>query len=106
MPIGEYLKKMRSEDSEDTEEESNDDKPDEEKGDHPRFFELTEDELKGFKGVQPGQDLACEVHGTLEGTKFRVMSVSPTHGAKDMDEAGMSGLVAQRVQPTLQISPS
>ena len=53
---------------------------------------------------------SLEVHGTLESDgRFRVMSVSPLGGAQSYggsEEAGMAQQVAQRVTPSIQISPS
>ena len=74
----------------------------------PRIISLTDVEKKSFEGVKPGQDLTCEVHGTMEGDHFHVMSVSPPQGGGygSEDENKMAGMVAQRVMPTIQPSPS
>jgi hypothetical protein len=73
----------------------------------PRIIALTDDEKKYFESAKPGEDLACEVHGTLESDgKLRVMSVSPTGITADKGEDDMATQVAQRVSPTIQPSPS
>lgn len=78
-----------------------------EKNQVSRIINLTDDEMKTFQGTHPGEDLACEVHGTLEDDgHFHVMSVQPLGGAKDYGEQGMAGQIAQRVTPTIQPAPS
>ena len=73
----------------------------------PRIIKLSEDEQKAFAQAKPGEDLACEVHGSLEEDgKFRVMSVSPLGGGQDYGEDDMAKQVATRVMPTIQPSPS
>jgi len=72
----------------------------------PRIISLTDDEKKAFEQAKPGDDLACEVHGTLEADgHFHVMSVSPMGGgASDGDD--MASEVAERVMPGIQKGPS
>lgn len=73
---------------------------------HSRSISLTDDEMQAFKSAQPGSDLACEVHGTLEGNgKFNVLSVSPLAGGTSYgDESDMANQVAQRVSPAVTAS--
>ena len=74
-----------------------------------RTIKLSDDEQKSFAQAQPGEDLACEVHGTLESDgHFHVMSVSPMGGGSSYgdQEKEMAGQVAQRVQPNIAPSPS
>ena len=72
-----------------------------------RIIKLSDDEQKAFASANPGEDLACEVHGSLEKDgHFHVMSVQPMGGAGSYDESKMAGQVAQLVRPETQISPS
>jgi len=78
-----------------------------EKNSTSRIIKLSDEEQKAFAGSKPGDDLACEVHGSMEADgHFHVMSVAPMAGASSYDEDEMASQVAQRVQPTAQISPS
>lgn len=77
----------------------------------PRIISLTDDEQKAFAQAKPGEDLACEVHGSLEDDgHFHVMSVVPLQGSygqeQGTDENQMAGQVAQRVMPGIVPSPS
>ena len=73
----------------------------------PRIISLTDDEQKAFAQAKPGEDLACEVHGSLESDgHFHVMSVSPLGGSSYGSENEMAGQVAQKVMPQIQPSPS
>ena len=74
----------------------------------PRTIKLTDDEQKIFAQAQPGEDLACEVHGTYETDgKLLIMSVSPMgSGSIGNEENDMAAKVAMKVQPTMQPSPS
>jgi hypothetical protein len=75
------------------------------KNETPRIIALTDEEKKGFENSNPGEDLSCEVHGTLESDgKFRVMTVSPMGGS--YNEKDMAGQVAQKVMPMTMPSPS
>jgi hypothetical protein len=79
-----------------------------EKNETPRIIALTDEEKDLFKDSHPGEDLSCEVHGTLESDgRFRVMTVSPMNGSYG-DEKSMAGQVAQKVMPSAMpmISPS
>ncbi len=110
MAASDFLKKFRNGDAEKPEKDNPEsDKPEEPQG-MSRELKLTGDEQKAFADAKPGQDLACEVHGTLEQDgRFRVMSVSPMGGGQGYggeDQAGMAQAIAQRVQPSVQISPS
>lgn len=76
-----------------------------------RVIKLTDDEQQAFADAAPGEDLACEVHGTLEADgHFHVMSVGPMGGGDDdsqrPDQSDMASEVAQRVQPNIAPSPS
>lgn len=74
-----------------------------------RTLSLTDDEAQAFQDVKPGQDVACEVHGTINGDgSFSVLTVAPLNAksAYGEDEADMASQVAQRVTPSVQISPS
>lgn len=107
MAASDFLKKFRKEDSGDTGgEKPSLGKPEESGEKMSRELKLTGDEMKAFADAQPGQDLACEVHGTLEGDgRFRVMSVSPVGGGESYggpDENGMAQAIAQRVSPGMQ----
>jgi len=79
-----------------------------EKVETPRIISLTDDEKKVFAQAKPGEDLACEVHGTMEEDgHFHVMSVGPLGGDKGAgSEQEMAGQVAQRVMPNIVPSPS
>jgi hypothetical protein len=73
----------------------------------PRIIKLSDEEMKGFENSKPGEDLACEVHGSLEEDgHFHVMTVGPMNGSYGEDENKMAGEVAQKVTPTVQLSPS
>jgi len=74
----------------------------------PRIISLTDEEKKAFENAKPGEDLACEVHGSLEDDgHFHVMSVGPMGGTPNAgSEKDLAGMVAQRVSPTIQPSPS
>lgn len=78
-----------------------------EKNETPRTLKLSEEELKSFEQAKPGEDLACEVHGSLTGKDgmFRVMSVSPLNG-QGYEDKGMMDQLAQRVTNTTMPSPS
>ncbi|HEX9504267.1 MAG TPA: hypothetical protein VF974_08205 [Patescibacteria group bacterium] len=68
----------------------------------PRIIKFTDDESKAFAQAKPGEDLACEVHGTLDGEGgFRIMSVAPLAGASAPagSEQDMAGQVMQKVMP-------
>ena len=72
-----------------------------------RIIKLSDDEQKAFAEAKPGEDLECVVHGTLEEDgHFHVMSVNPPEGQSYDDESRMAGMVAQKVTPTIQPSPS
>lgn len=87
--------------------DQNSGKPEEDESSTTRIIKLTDDEQKTFSGSKPGEDLTCEVHGSLEDDgHFHVMSVSPMNGASDYTEQGMAGQVAQRVMPNIVPSPS
>ncbi len=66
-----------------------------------RIIKLTDDEQQAFASANPGEDLACEVHGTLEKDgHFHVMSVAPMGGAESYGgENEMAGDVAKSVMP-------
>lgn len=75
----------------------------------PRIIKLTDEEAKAFANAKPGEDLACEVHGSMDGEGgFRVMSVGPMPGGNygGDDEQKMAGQVMQRVVPNVAPSPS
>ena len=75
----------------------------------PRIISLTDDEKQAFAQAKPGEDLSCEVHGTLESDgHFHVMSVSPLGGGEKYgSEEGMADQVAKRLTPSMpMISPS
>lgn len=74
----------------------------------PRVIRLTDDEQKMFAQAQPGEDVGCEVHGTLDGEGgFRIMSVAPLgDAAEGNDESAMASQVMQRVAPNIAPSPS
>lgn len=100
--IGDYLKKFRGSgysgksDKAEIPEES-DENPDQKS----RIINLTDDEKKAFEGTKPGEDLGCEVHGSLqEDGSFNVMSVSPLGGKPGYgSEEEMAGAVAGKVMP-------
>lgn len=73
-----------------------------------RIIKLTDDEQKKFAQANPGDNLACEVHGTIEKDgHFHVMSVDPMNGADSYGGEGeMAGQVAQKVMPNIVPSPS
>jgi hypothetical protein len=78
-----------------------------EKNETPRIIALTDEEKKSFESSNPGDDLECIVHGSMAGDgKFRVMSVTPSNPKGYGGESEMAGMVAQKVQPMTQISPS
>lgn len=78
-----------------------------EKNSTTRIVKLTEDEQKMFEQAKPGDDLACEVHGTYENGSLNIMSVAPMGGGGPAeDETEMAGQVAQRVMPNIVPSPS
>lgn len=112
--VGDFLKKFRSSgySGKGKEEKPGDGKDEpfsnDEPNETPRFISLTDDEKKSFAGSHPGEDLACEVHGTLEEDgHFHIMSVSPLNKQEGYgSEEEMAGQVAQRVTPTVQLSPS
>jgi hypothetical protein len=108
MPLDDILKKFRDKDySSDKKEDKGMDSG--EKNETPRIISLTDDEKQNFAQAKPGEDLACEMHGTLEDDgHFHVMSVSPMGGGESEEDGmqKMSQMVAQRVQPTMQPSPS
>jgi len=112
VPFSDYLKKFRKNDysakPDDDAKKGTGDKGEDSPDEMSREIKLTDDEMQAFKDSQPGSDLACEVHGTIESDgKFRVMSVSPLGGGESYgDENGMAQQVAKRVTPTVQISPS
>lgn len=66
-----------------------------------RIVTLNDDEQKMFEKANPGDDIACEVHGTYENGKLNIMSVSPMGGGapEEDEEKSMAGQVAQRVMP-------
>lgn len=67
-----------------------------------RIIKLTDDEQKLFEQANPGEDLACEVHGTLEKDgHFHVMSVGPLGGGDEEKE--MAGQVAEKVMPNMKM---
>lgn len=109
MGFSDYLKKFRKDDySGKSSDDKSEGKPEESGPEMSREIRLTDDESQAFKDAKPGSDLSCEVHGTLESDgRFRVMSVSPMGGAEEYgDENGMAQQIAQKVTPTVQISPS
>jgi hypothetical protein len=77
-----------------------------------RVIKLTDDEAKELQSYQdsPGAEQVCQVTGKLDGTTFRVMSVSALDAEMepDMDvspdEAGLGD--AQMVQSQTMPSPS
>ncbi len=74
-----------------------------------RIIKLSDDEQKKFAQAKPGEDLVCEVHGSLEEDgHFHVMTVDPMGGGSygGNSEQEMAGQVAQRVQPNIAPSPS
>lgn len=73
-----------------------------------RIIKLSDDEQKAFANAKPGDDLACEVHGTLEDDgHFHVMSLAPMGGGDSYgDDKEMAGQVMQRVMPGVVPSPS
>ena len=71
-----------------------------------RIIKLSDEEQKSFAQARPGEDLACEVHGTLEEDgHFHVMSVGPMGGSSSPED-DMVTQVAQKVTPTIMPSPS
>lgn len=74
-----------------------------------RIIKLSDDEQKYFADSHPGEDLACEVHGSLESDgHFHVMTVSPLNGESygEENQDDMAKQVMTRVQPNVQPSPS
>lgn len=70
-----------------------------------RIIKLSDEEQKAFAQANPGEDLACEVHGTLEEDgHFHVMSVGPMQGQGGQND--MMKQLAQRVTNTTMPSPS
>lgn|SRR5580698_1615068 len=71
-----------------------------------RIIKLSDDEQKYFQASHPGENLTCTVTGTLEKDgHFHVMTVS-AEGGEQNGEDKMASMVAQRVMPMAQISPS
>lgn len=71
-----------------------------------RIIKLSDEEQKSFQEAKSGEDLSCEVHGTLEEDgHFHVMSVSPMNGGASSEDE-MANQVAQKVTPTIMPSPS
>ena len=108
MAIGDILKKFRGGDDGDKA-PPKDKKESEAEGTTPRLIKLSDEEQKAFEGSKPGEDVAAEVHGTLDGDgMFRVMSLAPSGGMKPPEqmEQDMAGQVAQKVSPTIQPSVS
>lgn len=110
MPASDVLKNFRDKGYSPKGDDSKDEGMDSgEENSTPRIISLTDDEKQAFEQAKPGEDLACEVHGTLEQDgHFHVMSVSPMGGDKSYGgEQEMAGQVAQRVMPSMpMISPS
>jgi hypothetical protein len=107
MPVSDELKNLRKKDYLSKSDKGEDGMDSGIQNSTPRIIALTDDEKKSFESAKPGEDLACEVHGTLESDgKFRVMSVSPTGLSAEKGEDDMATQVAQRVSPTIQPSPS
>lgn len=110
MAASDYLKNFRSKGAPSVGAEKKDEGMDSgEENSTSRIIKLTDDEQKAFEKSQPGEDLSCEVHGTLESDgHFHVMSVSPLGGGPSYGgEQEMAGQVAQRVSPQMpMISPS
>lgn len=114
MPASDFLKSMRSQGykssgaSNPGGEQKDPGMPgtDEQDNSTPRAIKLTDDEQKIFASVNPGDELTCEVHGSLQKDgKFQVMSVAPMGNAPE-GENEMAGQVAQRVMPNIVPSPS
>lgn len=104
MPASDALKNLRS--SSYGADKPSDDKPEAEgeKSEMSRIIALTDDEKQAFAQAKPGEDLVCEVHGTLEDDGFHVMSVSaPNGGSYGTDEKDMAQQVAGRVMPGMQM---
>lgn len=109
MPAVDELKSFRGKDYSSKKDDKSDEGMDSgESNETPRIISLTDDEQKAFLQAKPGEDLACEVHGSLEEDgHFHVMSVAPMGGQPGYGgEKEMAGMVAQRVMPTIQPSPS
>ncbi len=107
MAFSDYLKKFRKDDYSGNpgKDKTEPGKP-EKSAEMSREIKLTDDEMQAFKDAQPGSDLACEVHGTIESDgRFRVMSVSPLGGGENYggDENGMAQAIAQKVTPGIQV---
>lgn len=79
-----------------------------------RIIKLSDEEVKGLEPyqVKPGEEVILEVSGNLEGDHFHVMTVKYANGKEGDDEPmldsekQMADMVAKKVQPNLQISPS
>ena len=99
MPVTEELKNLRSKGY-----SSNDKSVKEVPSESPRIIKLSEEELKQFEGVNPGEEVYCKVGATYSDGKMTVMSNEPED--KENEEDDMVQEVAQRVQPTIQPSPS
>lgn len=112
MAASDFLKKFRKDSyaGNPGQDDAQPEKPEEPEAEMSREIKLTDDEMKTFKSAKPGEDLSCEVHGSLESDgRFRVMSVSPMGGGDSYagnDQQGMAQQIAQRVSPSVQISPS
>lgn len=106
MPASDVLKTLRGNGYGKTSDPKPDDGMDSgEENETPRLIKFTDDEQKAFAQAKPGEDLVCEVHGSLDGEgMFRVMSIGPMNGGND--EMAMAGQVAQKVQPNIAPSPS
>lgn len=62
-----------------------------------RVIKLSDEEAKSLSGVEPGSDVACEVHGTVTADgQLRVMSVEPLD-AEPTDEDNMASQVMNRM---------
>lgn len=110
MAVADYLQKFRKggygSPDKGSDAPAGDDKPS-----TPRIISLTDDEKKEpyFTNAKPGEDLVCEVHGTLESDgHFHVMSVHPmgqagqTEGAADSNQQ-MAEQVMNKIAPPMRM---
>jgi hypothetical protein len=107
--IADSLKKFRKNEYGVGGDQQKNDQPEKKDEAHSRTISFTDDEKQALQGVEPGGDVRCEVRGTLESDgRLRIMSVTPLPGESygNTDEQGMAGAVAQRVTPSVQLSPS
>jgi len=112
MAVHEALERVRTSDygfGKDNDQESGSDEKDADS--KSRVIQLSDDEMKGLAGYvgAPGEEVRCEVTGTLEEDgHFHVMSVSAPGGGMGQDAmqkvAGLDQAPVMRSQT--QISPS